>query len=398
MPRIVIAGAGYAGLAAYLALRREIAAHRADVTVVNADDWQLLLPELPLYLTGTEGSESARLNLHHAVQPPAKLRVARIQRIDPQGKAVECAGPAGRIAGDGLLIALGSVASDFGVAGVGEHAVSIGEWDDATKLRGQLLQKLGSSHLSSVAVVGGGFTGVEIAAALAERGRDAGSGLQVTLIGSGLLPAMPEAIQRVAATALDRLGVRFVRGRATAVEGGAVRLKDGQIVRAETTVWAVGVRANPLLAACGLPTNARGQAKVDAHLRVAPGVFCAGDCAEVSDPDAHRAIARTAQAALQEGPGAALNLIRELGGRPLLTVRPKERGFLVSLGRRNAAGTLSGIAVHGEEVALLKRVIERFHAFQVGGRMALAQRLRQHVPGARIQGTPAPAPMAGQKG
>ena len=391
MPHILIAGAGYAGLAAYLALRREVNAGRMAVTIVNAEDWHLLLPELPLYLTGAEGSETLRLDLHHAVREPARLVIARIRKLDIQAHAVECEGPAGRITADGMLVALGSVASDFGVPGVREHAVTVGEWDDAEKLRSQLAEKLGSADLSSVAVVGGGFTGVEIAAALAERGQQARSGLQVTLVASRLLPAMPDEIQGLTSSALQRMGVRVAPGRAAAVQAGAIRMQDGEKVTAETVVWAAGVRANPLLAEAALPINDRGQAKVDAHLRAAPGVFCAGDCAAVADPEAHRLISRTAQAALQEGPGAALNLVRELQGRALLTVRPKERGFLVSLGRRNAAGTLAGIAVHGGEVALLKRVIERFHAFQVGGRMALAHRLQRQIPDAQKPGVGQPA-------
>ena len=309
--------------------------------------------------------------------------MAKIRRLDIAGRAVECEGSAGRIEADGLLVALGSVASDFGVPGVREHAVTIGDWDDAEKLRGQLDEQLGSARDSRVAVIGGGFTGVEIAAALAERGHQEGSGLQVTLIGGHILPSMPDDIQSLASSALERLQVRVVKGRATAVDDQAVRLKDGQTVRAQTVIWAAGVHANPLLAEAGLRTNDRGQAEVDQHLRAAPHVFCAGDCAAVTDAELGRPTSRTAQAALQEGPGAALNLARELQGRPLLTVRVKERGFLVSLGRRNAAGTVWGLSIHGGEVAMLKRVIERFHAFQVGGRMALARKLQRQNSGVR---------------
>ena len=398
MPHILIAGAGYAGLAAYLALRRAIEAERVAVTVVNADDWHLLLPELPLYLAGDEGAERLRLNLRNAVRAPARLVVARIRKLDVANCAVECDGPAGRLEADGLLVALGSVASDFGVPGVGEHAVTIGDWDDAEKLRGQLDEQLGSAHTSSVTVIGGGFTGVEIAAALAERGREEGSGLRVTLVGSHLLPSMPDEIQTLAASALKRLGIRVIDGRAVAVDHQAVHLQDGQSVEAQTVIWAAGVRANPLLAEAGLRTNAKGQAMVDEHLRTAPRVFCAGDCAAVTDAELDRPTSRTAQAALQEGPGAALNLVRALTGRPLLTVRVKERGFLVSLGRRNAAGTVLGLSVHGGEVAMLKRVIERFHAFQVGGRMALARKLQRQEADVREADAQTPVGSAPAKG
>jgi len=378
-PRIVIAGAGYAGLAGYLALRAQVRARRLDVTLVNGDNWHLLLPELPLYLTGAEPEGELRLDLRRAVQPPARLVIAHVEAIEPGGAAVRCAGSAGRIGGDGLLLALGSVSSDFGVPGVAEHAVPVGAWGDAQHLRDRLLQELHSRTHSAVAVVGAGFTGVEIATALAERARAARATLEVVLVGQEVLPSLPPAVRAAATAALRRLEVRLASGRAAAVEAGLVRLEDGSAVRAETIVWAAGVRANPLLRACGLPVNHRGQVEVDEHLRAAQAVYCAGDCAAVRDAETGRTVAATAQLALQEGPGAALNLARELRGEAPRPVRPREHGFLVSLGRADAAGTLSGAAVHGGDIAALKRLIERYHAFQVGGLRGLARGLLRGV-------------------
>jgi NADH dehydrogenase len=371
--RVVIAGAGYAGLAAYLALRPAARAGRIRVTIVNADNWHLLLPELPLYLSGEEPASDLRLDLRRAVQPPAELVIGRIDALDVHDVAVSCGGH--RVGGDALLLALGSVPSDFGVPGVAEHALAIGRWHDVQALRHRLLDDLQARQRSSVAVVGAGFTGVEIAAALADRAQQGGSGLHVALVGDRILPSMPDAVRRVATDALHRLDVRLVPGRAVAVEAGTVRLQGGGACTAETIVWAAGVRANPLLGIAGLAVNGRGQARVDAHLRAAPHVFCAGDCAAVADPRSGRDASPTAQLALQEGPAAAANALRDIEGRPLGTFEPRERGFLVSLGRGDAAGTIGRLAVHGSEVAALKRLIEHYHAFQVGGLQALARAL-----------------------
>ena len=374
-PQLLIAGAGYAGLAAYLAVRRQVQAGVVGVTVVNGDDWHLLLPELPLYLSGEEDAGDLRLDLHRAVTPPARLVIAQISGLDVRRPAVQCAGEPGRLEGDGLLVALGSISSDFGVPGVAQHALAIGSWADAEHLRERLLVDMESKHPSSVAVVGAGFTGVEIAAALAERAQEAGAGLRVTLVGEEVLPPMPPEVRRIALEALRRLGVRLMADRASRVDEGQVGLEHGPPLRADTIVWAAGVRANPLLGQCGLETNKRGQAAVDGHLRAAPRVYCAGDCAAITDPETGRPAAATAQLALQEGPGAMLNLLREWQGRPLLQVVPRQRGFLVCLGRSQAAGTVFGARVHGSEVAVLKRLIERYHAFQVGGLHALARGL-----------------------
>jgi len=374
-PHILIAGAGYAGLAACLALEDELQRGEVALTVVNADDRHLLLPELPVYLAGETGAEQVRLNLRRAVRPPARVQVASIERIEPDGPALICRGPAGRIQGDGVLVTLGSVSDDFGVPGVREHATAIGRWDDMEDLRQRLLGDLHSRAASTVAVVGGGFTGVEVASELADRARAAGSGLRVRLVATSVLKGMPEAVRRTASAALRELGVEVVDGRAEAVEAGRVRLQGGGQVEAECIVWAAGVRAHPVVAHCGLPVNRRGQLCLDAHLRAGQGLFAAGDCAEVRDPQTGQAAAPTAQAALQAGPAAIRNLLRDLRGEALEPFALKDRGFLVSLGHGEAAGEIGAHPVQGGDIAVLKGLIETYHAYQVGGLRTLAQRL-----------------------
>ena len=374
-PHILIAGAGYAGLAAYLACRDDLERGDIAVTVVNADDRHLLLPELPLYLAGESGPDQVRLYLRNAVRPPAQVQVATILRIEPDGPALLCEDPVGRLRADGLLVALGSVSDDFGVPGVREHATAIGHWEDMSELRERLLADLHSQAAAAVAIVGGGFTGVEIASELAGRARETGSGLQVTLVAPSVLPGMPDGVRRTAVRALQTLHVRTIDGRAEAVEAGRIRLHGGEVVEAASIVWAAGVRANPVVGESGLPVNRRGQVRVDGCLRAAPRLYLAGDCAEIQDEKTGQHLAPTAQAAMQAGPAAARNLLRELRGRETEPFTPSDRGFLVSLGHGAAAGRIGDHQVAGGDIALLKRLIENYHAFQVGGLKALARRL-----------------------
>ncbi len=401
-PHILIAGAGYAGLAACLALGEALQGGTVAVTVVNADDRHLLLPELPLYLAGESGAGQVRLSLRDAVRPPARVQVAIVERIEPDGPALICREPVGRLQGDGLLLTLGSVSDDFGVPGVREHATAIGRWDDMRELRERLLADLHSSAASRVAVVGGGFTGVEIASELADRARGACSGLRIQLIAPAVLKGMPDAVRRTAVSALRALEVQVVAGRAEAVEAGRVRLQGGGQVEAERIVWAAGVRANPLVAQCGLPVNRRGQVQVDVHLRAAPHLFAAGDCADARDPRTGRSGAPTAQAALQAGPAAVRNLLRDLRGEPLEPFKQRDRGLLISLGRGEAAGQIGSHAVQGGDIAVLKRLIETYHAYQVGGLRALARRLQgaagdRRAPATEDRAAPVPAGIPGDK-
>ena len=252
-PHILIAGAGYAGLAACLALGEALQGGTVAVTVVNADDRHLLLPELPLYLAGESGAGQVRLSLRDAVRPPARVQVAIVERIEPDGPALICREPVGRLQGDGLLLTLGSVSDDFGVPGVREHATAIGRWDDMRELRERLLADLHSSAASRVAVVGGGFTGVEIASELADRARGVRSGLRIQLIAPAVLKGMPDAVRRTAVSALRALEVQVVEGRAEAVEAGRVRLQGAGRSRQSGSSGRRAYGPTPLWRSAGCP-------------------------------------------------------------------------------------------------------------------------------------------------
>lgn len=371
----MIAGAGYGGLAAYLALRHKVEDGQIQLTVVNADDRHLLLPELPLYLAGEERADEIRLHLRQALHPDVRLVIDKIKRIEPSAPAVTTS--QGPMACDGLLLALGSVPNDFGVPGVKEHATTIGQWHDLTELRDKLLDQLRRKAGGAIAVIGGGFTGVEIASELAEQVRNKKAAVSVTLIAPAILPTMPPEMRQQAEDGLQVLGVHMVQGRAKVVTAKQVLLEGKDPVRADTIIWAAGVRANPIIEDSGIPVNHRGQAVADACLRIAPRVYGAGDCIAATDPKTGKPVAPTAQAALQAGPAAAANLMREIDGQPPQPFTVHDRGFLVSLGRRNAAGTALGRSVEGGDAATLKRMIELYHAYQIGGLQALGEHLKQ---------------------
>lgn len=381
-PHLAIAGAGYAGLSAYLALREEAQAGQITLSIVNQGDAHLMLPELPLFLAGEEGAAEIRVSLSRLVRPPARLILTRVHGVDPIGPALLCADPVGRLPVDGLIMALGAISDDFGVPGVREHAISIGRWDDALELRHRLLRQYRRRAHGRVVVVGGGFTGVEIAAELASV---RGNRTRITLVAPSLLSAMPARVQTIAAHALEHLQVDVRRGRAQAVEAGCIVLTNGSRVEGDTIIWAAGVRGNPV-AAHGLPTNRRGQAHVGHDLRASPRVYCAGDCAAVFDAASGKSVATTAQAAIAEGALAARNLLREWRDEPRAAFHDRSRGFLVSLGRGDATGALGQHVLQGRDVAVLKRLIETYHAFQTGGLRALGLRLKRGSEAPKVTG------------
>ncbi|MEO3873635.1 FAD-dependent oxidoreductase [Nonomuraea sp. B12E4] len=268
---IVVLGAGYAGLGAAKRAARRLRTADARVTLVNAADrfverirlHQLVagrrLPDLPLagLLDGTG----------------IDLVVARVVGLDPGARTVRLDAPPYELPYDVLVYALGSADDLDSVPGVREHAYSLGTADAAARLRPR------AAETDSVLVVGGGLTGIEAATELASARPE----LRVSLLSADPVgPGLSVRGRRHIHRAFRRLGIT-VRENAPVAKVGpdGVLLADGDEVRAETVVWAAGVRVPGLAAASGLTTDARGRVVVDRALRSVshPEVFAIGDAA-----------------------------------------------------------------------------------------------------------------------
>ncbi|MEO3798960.1 FAD-dependent oxidoreductase [Nonomuraea sp. B1E8] len=270
---IVVLGAGYAGLGAAKRAARRLRSTGVRVTLVNAADrfvervrlHQLAagqrLPDLPLagLLDGTG----------------VGLVLAQVTGLDLQARTVQLDGPPYTLSYDVLVYALGSAAELDTVPGVREHAWPIATEDDAVRLRA----RLAGPGPGPVTVVGGGLTGIETAAELAETR----PGLRVELLCAGpVAPGLSVRGRRHVHRAFARLGV-VVREHEPVAKVGpdGVLLESGDEVPARTVVWAGGFRVSPLAAASGLRTDEEGRMVVDRSLRSVshPEVFGIGDAA-----------------------------------------------------------------------------------------------------------------------
>ena len=209
--------------------------------------------------------------------------------------------------------------------------------------------------LTHVAVVGAGYSGADLAAALADFLSRAWPEFyatapppRVTLIDAveRVVPMLPARLGAKAEQALRERGVRIILGTSVSqVTPTGVELADGRAIEAATVVWAAGVRPHPLVETLGLPTD-RGRLVTDDRLRVAPGVHALGDLAAV--PDGRGGTSPpTAQFALRQGKYLGRHLPELIGGRKAPAFRYNTMGQLVSLGHRNAVGLVLGIPVTG---------------------------------------------------
>ncbi|MFM8989517.1 MAG: NAD(P)/FAD-dependent oxidoreductase, partial [Alphaproteobacteria bacterium] len=239
-----------------------------------------------------------------------------------------------------------------------------------------------------IAIVGGGATGVELAAelfnaasALKHYGLEVfdESRLTVTLIEAGprILPALPEKLAEAAKTELENLGVRVLTGtKVTEVRPGEV-VTDAGIVRADLRVWAAGVRGPDLLEGIGgLETNRTNQLVVKPTLQTtrAPRIIAIGDCASFVPPGETRPVPPRAQAAHQMAEVALHNIKALVDGRgDLEAFEYRDKGSLVSLSRFSTVGSLMGnliggrMAIEGRLARLVYISLYRIHLIAIHG-------------------------------
>ncbi|RKN29288.1 NAD(P)/FAD-dependent oxidoreductase [Micromonospora musae] len=328
MNRIVILGAGYAGLITAVSLagrtrRRE----DVQITIVNAEE--RFTERLRLHQTAS-GQRLADLRI------PELLAGTRVEFVRGWVTGIDTAAHRVRVDDgreieyDRLVYALGATADTDTVPGVGEHAYTLDSAHDAELLA----RKLASLGRGTVVVCGGGLTGVEAAAEVAEQH----PGLDVVLLGRQEPGSMmaPKAKAHLHA-GLARLGVRVVNGvEIVKVRPGSVDLADGTSVQADAVLWTSGVRVPVLAAAAGLRVDGSGRIVTDPALRSVshPQVYAVGDAAAIQQ--GYGVLHGTCGSGLANGVHAATSIVRELDGGEPRTFRFGYIHAAVSLGRHDA--------------------------------------------------------------
>jgi NADH dehydrogenase len=358
-PKVVIIGAGFAGLAAVARLRRA----GFQVTVIDKNLYSTFQPLL--YQVATGG-----LNPGDVAYPVGGVTFRRHARyirgdlvaIDTGARRIGLAG--GREIGyDYLILAAGVSANYFGVTGAAENTFALYTRTDAIVLRDHIMN--GFEMLSAdpddkrefaVTVVGGGATGVELAGTLGELRNDMlratfpdvdPGRLHIRVVetaGELLMPFHPKLREYARRQLVDR-GVDIrLNTTIREVTTDQVLLADGTSLRSDLTVWAAGVAVHHSVAAWGLPQGKSGRLLVGPDLRVTgtDRVFAIGDIALHEEEPSPQ----LAQPALQEGKHAAAQVIHLVRGEPTEPFHYHDKGTMATIGRRSAVVQLA----HGTRI------------------------------------------------
>ncbi|MBR1178161.1 FAD-dependent oxidoreductase [Bradyrhizobium sp. KB893862 SZCCT0404] len=333
MARIVVLGAGFAGLWAAIAAARK----RDEIGAAGRDIEIHLVDRNPYHNIRVRNYEAdlseVALPLGPLLDPIGVTHgLGEVEAIDPVHRQISLVTSGGEatLSYDRLVLALGSEVMRPGIAGLVEHAFDVDTYTAALRLDDHLTS-LGRSApapgRSTVVVVGAGFTGIEVAAEMPDRLARAGitGSRRIILVDpnssvGATIGAHARPVIATALTSLDvetRLGVRVV-----SVEAAGIHLSSGEFIAAQTVIWCAGMRASPLAASFPDARDRLGRLLVDPFMRVADvgGVFACGDVASSVVDGLHPTV-MSCQFARPMGRFAGHNVVADLAGQPMLPLR-----------------------------------------------------------------------------
>jgi NADH dehydrogenase len=378
VPSIVIVGGGFAGTTAARALRR-LLPHGAAVTLVSEESYSTFNPLLPEAVGATIFPEQAVAPIRAMLDPFTRFVMGVVSAVNTIDKTIQCETLAGAraLAYDHLVLAFGNRARLDVAPGMAQHALPLKTVGDALHIRNTVLRRVARIELESepllrqrlghFVIIGGGFSGVEVAGMLVDclasilryYPRVASGELKVTLLQDleRLLPELPPSLGRSALKSLTGRGVDVrLRTRATEIFEQGVRLDAGPPVEACTVVCTIGSRANGLVAQMKLPTE-RGRIVVQPDLSVTgrDGVWAVGDCALVPNALDGSFAPPTAQFAVQEAKLLARNIAAVVCGGGTAAFRYRARGMMASIGHLKGVAEVFGLPLSGLPAWLLWR-------------------------------------------
>lgn len=366
-PRVVVVGGGFAGLYA----ARALAGAHATVTVIDRNNHHLFQPLLYQVATASLNPADIAAPIRQVLKRQRNSRVllAEVVGIDTERRLVLLRD--GEEAYDYLVVAAGATHSYFGHDEWRAFAPGLKDASDALEIRERFLLSFEAAErepdaarrraILTFVVIGGGPTGVELAGAMAEIARRAiprefrridTTTARIILLEGGprLLTSFPAHLSARARRDLESLGVEvWLESPVSNIDDGGVAIGEERIVT-RNVFWAAGVKASPIGASLGAPTDRAGRVAVNPDLSVPgrPEVFVVGDLAAVPEESAGGTVPGVAPAAMQMGRFVGRLIGEEIRWRtvPGASARArfvyKDKGNLATIGRARAVGVIGG--------------------------------------------------------
>ncbi|SCE59590.1 NADH dehydrogenase [Streptomyces sp. DvalAA-43] len=373
-PRILVVGAGFAGVECVRRLERGLVPGEAEIALVAPFSYQLYLPLLPQVAAGVLTPQSVAVSLRRSRKHRTRIIPGGAIGVDPEAKICVIRKITDEIVYepyDYLVISAGSITRTFDIPGLLDNARGMKTLAEAAYIRDHVIAQLDLADAShdenerasrlQFVVVGGGYAGTETAACLQRLTTNAVRHyprLDPKLIKWHLIDIAPKLMPELG-DKLGRSALEVLRARGIEVSLGVsiaeaapekVTFTDGRVLPCRTLIWTAGVTASPLVSTFDAET-VRGRLAVTPEMRLPgfDGIFALGDCAAVPDlSKGDGAVCPpTAQHAMRQGRRLADNLIATLRHQPLKPYVHKDLGLVVDLGGKDAVSKPLGVELHG---------------------------------------------------
>ncbi|NKC68138.1 NAD(P)/FAD-dependent oxidoreductase [Vagococcus fluvialis] len=393
-PKIVILGAGYAGLKTAKQLQKKNV--NAEIILVNKNEYHYESTQLHEVAAGTEPGSKISFNIADVIDSNKVTFIQdEVTLIKKEEKKVILA-KKGEISYDYLVIALGFESETFGIPGVNEFSKPLVDIKTAEAARQYLDTNLANYAKSkneadlSIAVCGAGFTSIEYLGEitnripkLAEKLNFPADKVKITCIEAmpTLLPMFSEKLGTYGIDVLKKRGVNFIVGTPIKEikENTVVYEQEGELkeLTANTVIWTTGVRGSAVVGDSGFDER-RGRVVVESDLSVAgfPEVFMIGDVSAVMDGDSGRPFPTTAQIALQQGAYLGNALAAKLNNQSVEGFTYKPLGTVASIGNNVGLGNVMGKEVKGYIGSIMKKNIINKSLVTTGGTKTLLKKGR----------------------
>ncbi|GAW27828.1 MULTISPECIES: NAD(P)/FAD-dependent oxidoreductase [unclassified Carboxydocella] len=383
-PRILILGAGYAGMICAKKLSKKLPPEQAEIILVNKHSYHQFLAQIHEPAAGRNDFEDVRVEIAEVLDlNRVRFHKGIVSSIDRERQQVHLSDGT-VLSYDYLIIALGSEPEYFGIPGLAENALTLHSLNGARLIHTHIANALArykaepeQKHLLTFVIGGAGFTGVELATELAdwlpELARRYDIPVEKTKIinieaAPCVLPGNDAFLCEQAAQIMAAKGIELItQDPIHHVESELVCLKSGRQIHTGTIIWTGGVRGNRVVEASGFPVQ-RGRTPVDAFNRAQgwENIFVIGDCSLPFGPEG-KPLPPTAQVALQQAEHVGENLVNLLTGQPLTPFRFIHRGVVASLGRRYAVGKVKKYRATGLIGHILKEAVAIRYLYKLGG-------------------------------
>jgi NADH:ubiquinone reductase (H+-translocating) len=401
LPHIVVIGGGAGGIELVTRLGNSLGKNKkAIITLVDKQETHIWKPLLHEVAAGSLDSNLEQLNFYsHSMMNNYYFHPGEMQSLNRDTKTITIAAIKGengdilvaerKLCYDILVIAIGSQSNDFNTPGVKDNCLVIDNLEQANIFHKRYIEKLLSLEFAediidnrlNIVIVGGGATGIELAAELKHTLNASSSynfksnNIHLAKIivvegGNRILPMLPENISQSITSHLSTIGIEIITSEvAVEVSKNTLRTKNGKAIPFNFCIWAAGIKSDDFLSNLdGLETDKINRLIVNESLQTSQdkNIFAMGDCAAVIDKQSGRPLAPRAQVAHQEAKFLADTLTRLLKNKPLKKFEFHDKGSLVALSCYGAYGDITGFGkmrffVGGKVAQLMYRSLHFMH-------------------------------------